>query len=208
MWNQAEFHLAVSLWWRYTWRAMLIGFVVFFVAALVSAVMVSALHRNHAGLAGTLSGFLFVVSVALAVSLFFLVRMFRDAIFRRPVDLGGQPVSLIVVQRNAAKRETGGSVLPRPLPWVRAAGLFWGVTWRSVLLGLVAQWVLRAVLSLGAAPAAHVSLSALALQLIVGQMAVVGAFWWLQAHPYGRTGISHATPAGTQARIETAAEAL
>ncbi len=159
---------ALHLWWRFSWRSLLLP-----VAVAIIIVLVALITGNTAPQHRDMSIFGAVVGLGLLWLLFipimivYQVWLIRKSIFAKPFLHHGRPSLFVVTDRHTP--------LPLPLSLETALGIWWGIAWRA-WIGMVVTMMLLFFLG-----PLH-----LFLQLAVSYF----AFLWLISIPYGGLGIT------------------
>ena len=179
--HPAPFQLAITLWWR-MFRALMpptIGIVLagsFLLVALF--VVLKSLKLTHMPLFIPLMG---VVVIAMGIaSLWVTLDVIRRKVFDRPVQIGGNTFNPVVLR--------DGAELSAPLPIAAAWGLYWGLIWRNLVLGLPIRMV-TVLLSAGGFSMATLNKPG-ALSIVISIVLNIISFWWLISRSYGRTRIA------------------
>lgn len=169
--TRQHIHLALHLWWRYTWRACVFSFLVGLPAGGILAfeiMMWDVLPK-----AVIVAGFVLTIATALALEILVVVRIVRSPAFLKPFQSDGLVLHPIILVNGQPTN---------PAPWASAFGILWGVGWRAWCFGCVANLALR-----GAMTTATHSATYLLATLVAGQIATILGFAWVIAKPLGRT---------------------
>ncbi len=179
--HPAPFQLAMTLWWR-MFRAVIMPTIgIGFAGSLILVVLfvvLKSLKLAQMPLSLPLIG---VGIFAMVGALFWVqIDVIRRKVFDRPVQIGGNTFNPVVLR--------DGAELSTPLPMAAAWGLYWGLIWRALLLGLPIRMVI-VLLSAGAFSMATLNKPG-ALSIVISILLNITSFWWLISWSYGRTRIT------------------
>lgn len=165
---------AMHLWWRFTWRVLLLPIASILIVVFGSAVFGSmGPHYRLAGLMGAVMGLGLLWFLLVPLSALYGIWLMRQTVFLKPFLYRNIPYVFVVTSHYLP--------LTLPLPLENALAIWWGITWRAWLGTLVAMMLLFFLGPL------HVFLEAAITYL---------SFLWVIADPYGHTRLT-IVPVGT-----------
>lgn len=167
--------LAVHLWWRYTWRSIVFMLPIAIVVGILVAIL--AAMRSYLPSAGLTIGIALVTLAAIVVAVLVMGGIVRSKSFLKSLQSHGdtlQPFAIL-----------DGKPIQGPMPWSSAYGILWGIGWRSWMISLVLQILLHLVTQSDA-------MAPMLMSIILGQVGVIAAFYWLIKAPMGKTRIEMA----------------
>lgn len=166
------------LWLRFTIALFLRAILIGVVAAIGAGFLVVAAKDSPHGKASPLFDLvvMFVVLVMVALYIWAMLSSMRKKVFGRPVTVAGRIWSPQV--------ERDGMPVGSIIPWIPAAGLVWGLSWRGTLLAVPWLIVKPILLHLGTGAG-----TILLLTFIENVTVNLLGFWWLSSKTWGRTRI-------------------